>query len=208
MADIWTTIAAERGALADDLATLPADRWETSSLCAGWRVRDVVAHLCATASLNPARFFLGMAAAGFSFDRFTNGQLAKHLGPIRPPPSTNSAACSTRRRRHRPQGVVAGRDRVAWRRHPPAAGHPAYLLAGALRQTIDFYRGSNLLSGAKKRISGLQLCATDDDWRHGQGERVEGPLLSLLLAMTGRAAGCVDLTGPGAQLLRSRCSGT
>ncbi|GJN97236.1 hypothetical protein NJB1907f44_27060 [Mycobacterium marinum] len=209
MADIWTTIAAERGALADDLATLPADRWETPSLCAGWRVRDVVAHLCATASLNPARFFLGMAAAGFSFDRFTNGQLAKHLGPD--PAATLHEFRGLQHATSAPPG-----PKVSWLgeivlhgadiRQP--LGIPHTYSPGALRQTIDFYRGSNLLSGAKKRISGLQLCATDDDWRHGQGERVEGPLLSLLLAMTGRAAGCVDLTGPGAQLLRSRCSGT
>ena len=44
-----------------------------------------------------------------------------------------------------------------------------------------------MLIGSKNRIAGLALSATDDDWQHGQGDAVEGPLLSLLLAMTGRA---------------------
>ena len=79
----------------------------------------------------------------------------------------------------------------------------------AVRQVIDFYKGSNLLIGSKDRIAGLALFATDHDWHHRQGDpnnRVEGPLLSLLLAMTGRGAACDDLTGPGVQTLRSRCT--
>ncbi len=55
-------------------------------------------------------------------------------------------------------------------------------------------------------VAGLALCATDHDWRHRQGEAVEGPLLSLLLAMTGRAPACDDLIGPGVPTLRSRCA--
>ena len=45
MSDIWTTIAAERGALTDDLANLTPAQWDTPSLCSGWTVRDIVAHL-------------------------------------------------------------------------------------------------------------------------------------------------------------------
>src|SRR6202012_3923605 len=62
MAAIWAT---ERGALASDLADLTPAQWDKASLCAGWTVRDIVAHLSATASLNPATFFVGMARAGF-----------------------------------------------------------------------------------------------------------------------------------------------
>ena len=65
-----------------------------------------------------------------------------------------------------------------------------------------------MLIGTKTRIDGLALHASDDDWQHGQGEPVEGPLLSLLLAMTGRAAACDDLTGPGVATLRLRCGST
>jgi uncharacterized protein (TIGR03083 family) len=71
-------------------------------------------------------------------------------------------------------------------------------------QVADFYKGSNLLIGAKKRIDGLTLVATDTDWRHGAGPEVSGPIMSLVLAMTGRKAAMGDLSGPGVQTLEAR----
>jgi uncharacterized protein (TIGR03083 family) len=210
MSDIWTIIANERGALANDLSNLTSSQWDTPSLCAGWTVRDIVAHLSATASLNPATFFLAMAKAGFNFDRFANGQIAKHRGTD--PAATLNEFRGLQNSTSAPPGpkpswlgevVVHGADV----RRPLGISH-AYA-PGAVRQVIDFYKGSNMLIGSKSRIAGLALRATDDDWQHGQDDpsaRVEGPLLSLLLAMTGRAAACDDLTGPGVQTLRSRCA--
>ncbi len=43
--DVWQTIDEERLSLADLFGSLSADEWETASLCTGWRVRDVAAHL-------------------------------------------------------------------------------------------------------------------------------------------------------------------
>jgi hypothetical protein len=68
----------------------------------------------------------------------------------------------------------------------------------------DFYKGSNLLIGSKSRIAGLTLRATDADWSHGTGPGVEGPILSLVMAMTGRTAADDDLAGDGVATLRSR----
>ena len=68
----------------------------------------------------------------------------------------------------------------------------------------DFYKGSNLLIGSKNRIDGLTLRATDADWSHGTGPEVSGPILSLVMAMTGRKAADDDLTGDGVAALRSR----
>lgn len=206
MTDIWTTIAAERGALADDLAALTPAQWETPSLCAGWTVRDVVAHLSATASMSPVKFFAGMARAGFNFANFSRGEMAKHRGAD--PAATLADFRSLQHSTSAPPGpktswlgeiVIHGADI----RRPLGIAHT--YPPGAVRQVIDFYKGSNMLSGAKKRIAGLALHATDEDWRHGQGEAVEGPLPALLLAMTGRRAACDDLTGPGVATLRTRC---
>jgi uncharacterized protein (TIGR03083 family) len=206
MPDMWATIAAERGTLADDLANLTPAQWDTPSLCSEWTVRDIVAHLSATASLNPATFLVNMAKAGFNFDRFANGQIAKHRGPE--PAATLNEFRGLRDSTSAPPGpktswlgevVVHGEDI----RRPLGIRHT--YAPDAVRQVIDFYKGSNMLIGSKKRVDGLALHATDDDWQHGQGEQVQGPLLSLLLAMTGRGAACDDLTGPGVQTLRSRC---
>jgi hypothetical protein len=68
----------------------------------------------------------------------------------------------------------------------------------------DFYKGSNLIVGAKKRIAGLKLHATDVDWSTGDGPEVSGPILSLVMAMTGRKEVLGDLSGPGVETLRSR----
>jgi uncharacterized protein (TIGR03083 family) len=206
MSDIWATIAAERGALASDLADLTPAQWDTASLCAGWTVRDIVAHLSATASLNPATFFLGMTKAAFNFDKFANGQIAKHRGAD--PGATLAEFRGLQNSTSAPPGpktswlgevVVHGADV----RRP--LGIPHTYAPGTVRQVIDFYKGSNMLLGSKNRVAGLALSATDHDWQHGEGEPVEGSLLSLLLAMTGRAAACDDLAGPGVPTLRSRC---
>jgi uncharacterized protein (TIGR03083 family) len=74
----------------------------------------------------------------------------------------------------------------------------------ALTTVANFYKGSNLIIGAKRRITGLTLQATDTDWTHGSGPVVSGPMLALVLAMTGRKPALVDLGGDGVTLLRSR----
>jgi uncharacterized protein (TIGR03083 family) len=207
MSDIWATIAAERGALAGDLSDLTPAQWDTPSLCAGWTIRDIVAHLSATASLNPGSFLFNMAKAGFNFDKFANDQIAKHRGAD--PAATLAEFRGLQNSTSAPPGpktswlgevVVHGADV----RRP--LGIPHTYALGAVRQVADFYKGSNMLIGSKNRVAGLALSATDHDWQHGEGEAVEGPLLSLLLAMTGRAAACDDLVGPGVPTLRSRCA--
>jgi uncharacterized protein (TIGR03083 family) len=208
MSDIWATIATERGALADDLTNLSSSQWEAPSLCTQWTVRDIVAHLSATASLNPGTFFVNMAKSGFNFDKFANGQIAKHRG-------SDAGATLNEFRSLRDSTSAPPGPKLSWLGEVVVHGEDIRRPLGithtyppdAVRRAIDFYKGSNLLIGSKKRVAGLALTATDDDWQHGQGEAVEGPLLSLLLAMTGRGAACDDLAGPGVSTLRGRCSG-
>jgi len=159
-------------------------------------VRDIVAHMSATASLNPATFFVNMARAGFNFDRFANAQVAKHRGPD--PTATLNEFRGLRNSTSAPPGpkttwlgemVVHGEDV----RRPLGIRHT--YAPDAVREAIDFYKGSNLLIGSKKRVAGLALVANDADWQHGQGEQVEGPLLSLLLRRPHRP-GCADPPRP------------
>jgi hypothetical protein len=74
----------------------------------------------------------------------------------------------------------------------------------ALTRVADFFKGSNMLIGAKRRIDGLTLRATDTGWSTGNGPEVTGPHLSLILAMTGRSAALADLSGEGLSTLKSR----
>jgi uncharacterized protein (TIGR03083 family) len=76
--------------------------------------------------------------------------------------------------------------------------------ADALIQVADFFKTSNLIIGTKRRIDGLTLRATDATWSHGTGPEVSGPMLSLVMAMTGRKPALEDLSGEGVATLRDR----
>jgi uncharacterized protein (TIGR03083 family) len=74
----------------------------------------------------------------------------------------------------------------------------------AVVRMADFFMRSNLIMGAKRRIAGLTLRATDTDWSHGEGPEVSGPILALVMAMTGRTAVTGELSGEGVAPLRAR----
>ena len=202
----WDMIRAERASLVDALAGLPADDWGRPSLAAGWTVRDVVAHMIATAQMTPPKFFIGLAGTGFKF----NAMSERNIATVRAN-RTDADLVRTYRSlvdsRSAPPGpatswlgetVVHGEDVFralgAYRDHP----------ADHLRAVSDFYSGSNLLIGAKRRIEGVALRATDTGWTHGSGAEVTGALIALIMAMCGRKLALDDLTGPGVEILRAR----
>jgi hypothetical protein len=71
-------------------------------------------------------------------------------------------------------------------------------------EVADAWKNSNILIGAKRRIAGVTLKANDVDWTHGEGPEVTGPMIALLLAMTGRKESHSDLSGEGLAVLASR----
>lgn len=72
-----TTIAeetyAERARLAGLLAELSPQQWASPSLCAGWRVREVVAHMTAPFHTSGLRVLAGLLRARGSYDRYAAG---------------------------------------------------------------------------------------------------------------------------------------
>ncbi|WP_138733196.1 maleylpyruvate isomerase family mycothiol-dependent enzyme [Modestobacter excelsi] len=67
MTDLQSWVAPTCNGLADLLAGAPAEIWDAPSLCEGWQVRHVVAHVTMPARLTPERFGAEMAAAGGDF---------------------------------------------------------------------------------------------------------------------------------------------
>ena len=62
----------------------------------------------------------------------------------------------------------------------------------------EFYAGSNVLIGGKRRVAGLTLRATDTDWTSGSGPEVTGTLEALFMGpVMGRRQPLDDLSGPG-----------
>jgi uncharacterized protein (TIGR03083 family) len=203
--NVWSTIHAERSALADDLASLPEEQWRTPSLCTDWTVRDVLAHLTSTAKMTPPSFFAKFAGSGFRFGTMTAKEIARESAGT--PADGLAEFRRVLDRTSSPPGpvdswlgeVVLHSEDI---RRPLAIQHT--YPAVALVRLANFYKGSNLLIGAKDRIAGLTLTATDADWSTGSGPEVKGPLLALLLAMTGRSAALGDLSGEGLATLSSR----
>jgi hypothetical protein len=68
----------------------------------------------------------------------------------------------------------------------------------------DFVKNDAFIFGAKKRIAGLKLTATDVDWSHGNGPEVNGPGEALVMMMAGRLVALDDLSGEGKAVLVTR----
>lgn len=69
---IRSETTAERTRLTDLLAGLTEEQWATPSLCAGWRVREVAAHLSMPFRLSVPQFLFGVVSNGFRFDPFAD----------------------------------------------------------------------------------------------------------------------------------------
>ncbi len=203
--EIWAHIHAERAELADTLATLSASQWAADSWCQGWSVQDTAGHVLAAAEQTPANFYKELLAAGLKFNVFTD-RGARRLAAIGPDELVRRLRARTTTTNHPPAPVMAmlgeiivhGEDirRPLGQQHQPPQA--------ALIALADSWKNTSLLIGAKRRITGLRLRATDASWTHGDGPEASGPLLSLVLAMTGRKGALPDLSGAGVATLASR----
>jgi uncharacterized protein (TIGR03083 family) len=203
--EIWPVVHTERRALAADLRDLGTEDWATSSLCSEWTVRDVLAHMASAAKLTPPAFLGKMIGSGFSFDKVQEKGVAANLGGSPADTLANFESVVTSvKHPPGPTQTWLGETIVHSEDIRRALGIQHKYPTDAVVTVADFYKGSNLLIGSKKRIDGLALRATDADWSHGTGPEVSGPILSLVMAMTGRKAADDDLAGDGVATLRSR----
>lgn len=205
---LWTAVHAERAALADDLATLTEDRWSQPSLCAGWSVQDVVAHLTAGASHGRAAWFRSVVGARFDFAAHNDRRLAEQrgAGPAETLARFRSVVASTTA----PPGPVA-----AWLGEVVVHGQDVRRplgLTGAppvdvVTHVAELFVGRDVTVDGRAAIRGLRVEATDGPFRAGDadGDVVRGSTLALTMAVAGRAAFCDDLSGPGVATLRARC---
>jgi uncharacterized protein (TIGR03083 family) len=204
-ADIWPAIHSERQALGGDLAALGVEQWSTSSLCTGWTVRDVVAHMTATAKITPATFFPKLLASGFSLTRMQAKDITKEKGNSPGDTLARFQAVGTSTKGPPgPTDTMLGETIIHAEDIRRSLGLDHTYPTDAVVRVADFYKSSNLIIGAKRRIAGLKLRATDADWTHGMGPEVSGPIITLLMAMTGRKPVLGDLTGDGVASLGAR----
>ena len=197
--------ALERNDLADLLADLSLREWNAASLCAGWRVRDVVAHLFSYEELNVPQI-IGLCLIGrLNIDRIN--ELA--LAPIRDmPPALLVAAAKTH---ITPRGLTAGiGGRVAFVdtmihqqdiRRP--LRRPRTIPEECIRTALGIVLRSPT-SGARRVGHHLRLVAIDIEWSFGTGPEVRGPAEALLMSVAGRREALADCSGPGIAQLQAR----
>ena len=179
---------AERERLASLFSDLSPEQWDTPSLCAGWRVREVVAHITMPFRTKPLGIVPGLIRTGFSFSRYADRDarstahemsqaelvdlLRRNVGnPWQPPGGGDIGALS--------HDVIHGLDATEPLDLPaPPADRIALVLASAGSRQLRYF-GVNL--------AGQRLSATDADVSVGEGVRVL-PMTAkeILLVVTGR----------------------
>ncbi|MGZ5399490.1 MAG: maleylpyruvate isomerase family mycothiol-dependent enzyme [Nocardioides sp.] len=202
----WQVIDGHRAMLADLLASLSPEQWESPSLCPGWRVRDVGAHLSLAATASAGEVLRGAVAARGNPDRMirdvsiARGQrpTSEIVSDLRSIIGSRKLAPTTFWRDPLLDILVHAHDiarplGIAIETPPDAARVAA---EWAWQRRFPFFPA--------RRLRGFALVADDVDWSRGSGEEVSGPITSLLLLSTGRAAGLDDLDGRPAAALADR----
>ena len=78
--NLWPTIHAERAALARDLEGLTDAQWQTQSLCDGWSVRELLAHMTGAATTTFPKFVVRITRAGFRPNVMLERLIDENLG--------------------------------------------------------------------------------------------------------------------------------
>jgi len=195
----------ERLEFADFLAGLSPEQWDSPTLCAGWRVRDVVAH---TMSYEGMPF--GALARRFLKGRLQTDRI-NELAVADMSATSPAELVDTVRKYAEPSGLGAGfGGRIALTDNMihqqdirRVLGAPRVIAVERLFVALDFVRWAPLVRGAW-RARGGRLVATDVDWSAGTGPEVRGPGEALLMVMAGRRDALTDLDGPGLTKLAAR----
>ncbi len=203
MITMMDLIAAERRELADVLSGLSASQWRAPSLCDGWTVAHVAAHLTMPFRISEREFALGMEKAGGQFSEFSDAVASRDSqlpqaelvaalrdnvdNPWCPPGGGQAGALS--------HDVIHGLD-IAW---PLSIEYP--IPRQALITVLDLVvsQGGRSLFGFP--LDGIELQASDLGWSSGAGAPLVGRSRDLLLLVASRTIPHDLFSGPGAQRL-------
>ncbi|MFX0577550.1 maleylpyruvate isomerase family mycothiol-dependent enzyme [Nocardia nepalensis] len=199
----WRVIEQQRRAIADVLDDLAPSEWELPSLCAGWRIRDVAAHI-ALAPQPPGP--VGMVREGLRargrFHRLNHDVSVRYadagndlVAEIRAHAASRKLPVVTSYRNILFDIMVHGQDIAI----PTDRQIGLPIEAAATAATRVWTMGWPFW--AKHRLKGFRLVATDTDWAVGAGHEVRGRIADLLLLMTGRPVVVPRLTGDGVAAL-------
>ena len=186
---IWGYIDEQRVDLADFLDTLTPEQWETPSLCPGWTVRQVAAHITHSTT-NWGKLTLELLRSGMRFNALT---LRMARDDQRKPEEISAAMrAMVGVRRHPPGTAVAdplmdvlvhGQDIAMPLGVERTMPIPAAVVAAERVWTMGFP------FNARKRFPNVTFTATDADFSVGDGEVMRRPIQGILMTLSGRRAG-------------------
>jgi uncharacterized protein (TIGR03083 family) len=197
--DLMPMIAAERRAFGEVLQGLSEADWDAPSLCSGWRVREVVAHMTMPFRYPAPRFLAELARSRGNFTRMSDRVARRDArAPIRAlldgwltnvdhrwkPPGGGQPGALT-------HDVVHGLDITI----PLGIEHPVG--EPALRVVLDNATTPLNLKHFAIDLTGTRLEADDVDWAFGEGEPLRGAARHLLMVLMDRRLPAGALSGAG-----------
>ncbi|MHA7263796.1 maleylpyruvate isomerase family mycothiol-dependent enzyme [Arthrobacter sp. TMN-37] len=199
-AAVWPAVHSERQILIRELESLTPEQWAQPSLCPGWDIHDVVAHLVDSAKTTRLGFLRRLIAAKFDFDKDNANGIAKERAAtpeatltefrrIRQATTTPPATLATRL----VEIIVHGEDI----RRPLGIlrSYPSESICAALHYQL---KTGISMGGGRERAAGFRLQASDSGFEHGSGSAVRGTSLALLMAISGRPVEKETFSGEGA----------
>ncbi len=208
MTDTFELIATQRRAVADVLASLRLEEWEVASLCEGWRVAELAAHLTMPFRVSNREFFLAVLAARGSIatvmDDYArehahepSAQLVAHLrdgSTSRFVPPTFPDVASLH------EIVVHGFDlSIPTRRHVEVPDEVA-------RHVLDYLVSTRpgFVHTRRGLARGVRLISTDSEWSWGSGPEVRGTNFGLIMLLARRPLGFEHVSGEGVGIIAQR----
>jgi uncharacterized protein (TIGR03083 family) len=187
--DLQPVVAAEFVSLADLLAAASDAQWDTPSLCEGWRVREVIAHMTMAARYPEPEFMAELQRCDFDFTRLSNEVAGRDAGL--PGDELVANLRSDVMQHWAPPGggyhgalnhvVIHGLDVTV------PLGVPRPSPDDTIRVVLDDLAQGGGHAHFGTVINGRRLEARDLDWSYGSGPVLRGAAEDLALAMCGRA---------------------
>jgi uncharacterized protein (TIGR03083 family) len=199
MDTIRDMIAAQRAELAEVLTRLPEPGWDEPTLCAGWRVREVVAHITMPFRYGRGRFALELAKSRGRFNEMADRLARRDAAAMSPADLAAAVRSNTGHPWQPPGGGYAGalaHDLI----HGLDITVPLGLAVlpvpeERLRPVLPSSLTDRSVKFFGTDLDGIELRASDMDWTLGTGAPLEGAASDLLLVLCGRTLPAGRLSG-------------
>ncbi|CKI64121.1 maleylpyruvate isomerase family mycothiol-dependent enzyme [Mycolicibacterium smegmatis] len=203
---VFDAVAHERRGIADLIDGLTPEQLATPSLCGGWDVKTVAAHLVSDFSDG----FRGFLVSGIRHGNMDKGidALARRRAQASAAEIAETLRTQADFRLSPPiTGPLSGLTDVLVHgadiriplglAHRPDPEHVAWVLDFLTSRTqFGFF--------PQRRLRGLALRDEDTGRTWGAGQEIRGPGAAVMLAVCGRTVALDRLTGPGVTVLQSR----